>query len=71
MKKNQVKTLKDTLDEFLILFNDEQRTTLKKETDYDGFLKIIEEKNRIPLKDLNTASELREVETIISKAARN
>jgi len=55
----------------LILFNDEQRTTLKKETDYDGFLKIIEEKNRIPLKDLNTASELREVETIISKAARN
>ena len=71
LQKNQVKTLKDTLDEFLILFNDEQRTTLKKETDYDGFLKIIEEKNRIPLKDLNTASELREVETIISKAARN
>ena len=71
LQKNQVKTLKDTLDEFLILFNDEQRTTLKKETDYDGFLKIIEEKNRISLKDLNTASELREVETIISKAARN
>jgi len=71
LQKNQVKTLKDTLDEFLILFNDEQRTTLKKETDYDGFLKIIEEKNRIPLKDLNTASELKEVQTIIAKAARN
>jgi len=71
LQKTQVKSLKDTLDEFLILFNEEQRKTLKEETDYDGFLRIIEEKNRIPLNDLNTASELKEVQTIIAKAARN
>lgn len=71
LQKTQVKSLKDTLDEFLILFNKEQRETLKEQTDYDGFLRIIEEKNKIPLNDLNTDSELKEVQTIIAKAARN
>lgn len=69
LKKSEVKTLKDTLDEFLLLFNEDGRKKLKEDTDYEGFLSIIEEKNRLPLADLNTPSELKEVEAIILKSA--
>ena len=71
LKKPQVKTLKDTLDEFLNLFTDEQSDILKKATDYDGFLRILEEKNQIPLKDLNTTLELQEVDNIIEASRKN
>lgn len=71
LKKPQVKTLKDTLDEFLNLFTDEQSKVLKDATDYDGFLRILEEKNQIPLKDLNTTLELQEVDNIIEASRKN
>lgn len=71
LKKPQVKTLKDTLDEFLNLFTDEQSDVLKKATDYDGFLRILEEKNQIPLNDLNTTLELQEVDNIIEASRKN
>ena len=67
LQKNTVKTVIDTLDEFFILFTENQRERLKEDTDYDGFKKIVAQKNKLPLDQLNTAEELDEVKKIISK----
>lgn len=67
LQKSTVKTVIDTLDEFFILFTENQRERLKEDTDYDGFKKIVAQKNKLPLNQLNTAEELDEVKKIISK----
>lgn len=71
LQKDKVKTLEDTMDEFFNLFNEEQEKLLKEQTDYDGFLRILEEKNRLPLSQLNTPAELAEVEEIIRTSPKN
>lgn len=67
LEPGKVKTLEDGVNEFLNLFTEEQRNQLKVDTDFDGFLRIVEGKNRISnLDDLNTQDELDEVKTIIA-----
>jgi len=72
LEPSKVKSIEDALDEFFNLFTDEQRSLLKEQCDFDGFMRIIEEKNRIvDLDKLNTESELAEVEQIIKTSPRN
>lgn len=67
LEPGKVKTLEDGVNEFLNLFTEEQREKLKVDSDFDGFLRIVEGKNRISnLDDLNTQDELDEVKTIIA-----
>ena len=47
LEPGKVKTLEDGVNEFLNLFTEEQREKLKVDTDFDGFLRIVEGKNRI------------------------
>lgn len=65
IEASQVKTVKDSMDEFFSLFTTEQSDILKSKTDYDGWLRIVNEKNKIPMDKLNTPSELEEVKEII------
>lgn len=67
IQKSTVKTIIDTLDEFFMLFTENQRERLKEDTDFEGFKKIVSQKNKLPLDQLNTAEELDEVKKIISK----
>jgi len=67
VNKATVKTVQTTVDEFLALFTTEQSDLLKDKTDYTKFLKIINEKNKLPLDKLNTDSEIDEVNNIIQK----
>jgi cobaltochelatase CobS len=72
LEPSKVKTLEDGIDEFFSLFTEEQSEAIKSECDYDSFLRIIEEKNRIAnLDSLNTESELEEVKQIINTSPRN
>jgi MoxR-like ATPase len=66
IEASQVKTVKDSMDEFFSLFTTEQSDILKSKTDYDGWLRIVAEKNKIPMDKLNTPSELDEVKQIIT-----
>ena len=61
------KTIQDSMEEFFSLFPKEQSDKLKSETDYELFLNTVEEKNQLPLSELNTPTEIRQVEEIISK----
>ena len=65
IEASQVKTVKDSMDEFFSLFTTEQSDVLKSKTDYDGWLRIVNEKNKIPMDKLNTPSELDEIKEII------
>jgi|LakMenEpi03Aug12_release.lakeMendotaPanAssembly.Ray.scaffolds.fasta_scaffold00522_52 MoxR-like ATPase len=65
IEASQVKTVKDSMDEFFSLFTTEQSDILKSKTDYEGWLRIVNEKNKIPMDKLNTPSELEEVKEII------
>lgn len=67
IQKKTVKTLEDTLDEFFELFTENQRERLKDDTGYNDFLKIIKQKNKIPLDKLNTPEELEEVDKILKE----
>ena len=61
------KTIQDSMEEFFSLFPKDQSDKLKNETDYELFLNTVEEKNQLPLSELNTPTEIRQVEEIISK----
>ena len=52
---------------FLRLFQDTQIAELKELTDYDGFVRLIDEKNKLPLDKLDTPEEISEVNVIIDK----
>jgi hypothetical protein len=56
------KTLKESLDSFLNLFNPNQIVVLKEKTKYDDFIQLIETKNKIAKWQkggLNTESEIK------------
>ena len=59
------KTLKDGLDEFLNLFTEAQQDELRDETNYDEFVKIIKEKDKLPIDKLDTREEVAEAQKII------
>lgn len=66
IEPGKVKTLEDGVNEFLNLFTKQQRDDLKTQTDFDGFLRIVEGKNKMSnLDDLNTQDELDEVKNLI------
>jgi hypothetical protein len=65
MEKSKVKTVKDTMDEFFNLFTDEQKNSLIEKSEYENWLRIVKEKNKMPLDKLNTEDELEEVQNII------
>jgi hypothetical protein len=72
LEPSKVKTLEDGIDEFFNLFTKEQAKVIKSECDYDSFLRILAEKNRIANLDmLNTQSELDQVQTVINTSRRN
>jgi cobaltochelatase CobS len=64
---SQVKTVKDTLEEFFGLFTKEQADILRTKTDYDSWLKIVSEKNKLPIDQINSDAELTEIEAILKK----
>ena len=63
---NSPKTIKQTLDSFLNLFSQDQRDVLKDETDYEGFIRLANEKNSYALDKINTPKELTEVNELIA-----
>jgi cobaltochelatase CobS len=65
IEASQVKTIKDSLDEFFSLFTTEQSDILKSKTNYDGWLRIVAEKNKMPMDKLNTDAELEEIKEIL------
>jgi cobaltochelatase CobS len=67
LEPSKTKTVKDSLEEFFGLFTKEQADILKTKTDYDGWLKIVSEKNKLPLDMINTDAELSEIDTILKK----
>lgn len=60
------KTIEDSMEEFFSLFTEEQRKQLKDDSNFDAFLEVVKDKDRFPLDKLNTESELKEVDKIIS-----
>ena len=48
------------------LFTSEQADILKTKTDYNGWLRIVQEKNKLPMDKLNSPQELTEIDSIIS-----
>ena len=71
IQKPMVKTLENTMFEFYNLFTEDQQAKLKTDTNFDEFLQVIQEKNRMPLDSLNTQMELDEVQAIIRTSPSN
>lgn len=67
MQSSTVKTIENSLDEFFSLFTSEQANILKTKTDYDGWLNLVKEKNKLPLDKLNSITEMDEISKIIEK----
>lgn len=67
LEPSKVKSVKDSLDEFFGLFTNEQSDILKTKTDYTGWLKIVSEKNKLPLDMVNTDAELKEIEDLLKQ----
>jgi cobaltochelatase CobS len=62
------KTLKQAVDSFLSLFVSEQNINkLKTDTNYDEFLRIVEEKDKLPLDALDTKEELDIVKKMVAE----
>ena len=66
VQKQSVKTVKNAMDEFFNLFTEDQRKVLIEDSDYNSFLQIVKDKDRLPMDKLNTDSELDEVNRIIN-----
>lgn len=64
LEPSQTKNVKDSLDEFFGLFTSEQADILRTKTDYDGWLKIVSKKNKLPLDMINSDAELKEIEDL-------
>ena len=62
VQSQSVKTVEDSMNEFFSLFTTEQADILKTKTDYNGWLNIVKEKNKLPLDKINSDAELAEIE---------
>jgi hypothetical protein len=56
-----LKTVEDSLNEFFSLFTTEQADILKTKTNYNGWLQIVKEKNKLPLDKINSTTEMDEI----------
>lgn len=65
IESGSVKTVKDSMDEFFSLFTREQADILREKTDYNGWLNIVKEKNKLPMDKLNSVEELEQVQNLI------
>jgi MoxR-like ATPase len=65
IQKDSVKSVEDSLEEFFSLFTPEQATVLKDKSEYKSWLRIVKEKNKLPLDQLNTQEELDEIQNLI------
>jgi cobaltochelatase CobS len=61
------KTLKQALDSFLNLFKPNQVDLIKQQTNYDEFIRLIEQKNKLPLDKLDTPQELQEGSEMVAR----
>jgi cobaltochelatase CobS len=66
IESSSVKTVKDSMDEFFSLFTREQADILREKTDYNGWLNIVKEKNKLPMDKLNSVEELEQVQNLIA-----
>ena len=71
IEASQVKTVKDSMDEFFSLFTSEQADILRNKTDYEGWLRIVAVKNKTPMDKLNTQEELEQIAQIFELAKKN
>lgn len=65
VQPSTVKTVENSLNEFFSLFTKEQADILKTKTDYNGWLQIVREKNKLPIDQLNSVTELDEINTLL------
>jgi cobaltochelatase CobS len=65
VQSQTVKTVEDSMEEFFALFTQEQADILKTKTDYSNWLRIVSEKNKLPLDMLNTEAELDEIKKML------
>jgi len=61
----QPKTVVQTINAFLSLFKPDQIDILKQAMDYDNWLKIVDEKNKMDFNNLDTAEELKTIQDLI------
>jgi len=65
------KTIIESLDNFFVLFKDVQRESIKRDTKYDEFKKVVLEKNKMPYvsakPNFDTPDEITECEALIKK----
>lgn len=61
IEKQTVKSVEDSMEEFFSLFTPEQATILKQKSDYSEWLRIVREKNKLPIDQLNSQEELDEI----------
>ena len=66
IESSSVKTVKDSMDEFFSLFTREQADILREKTDYNVWLNIVKEKNKLPMDKLNSVEELEQVQNLIA-----
>lgn len=64
-KIDKPKTLENGIDSFLNLFKPDQVDQLKTAMDYNKFIKMIKEKNQLPIDKLNTKEEIDEATKIV------
>ena len=65
VQPSMVKTIQESMDEFFSLFTNEQAEILKEKTDYNDWLNIVKEKNKMPIDQLNTDAELEEINEML------
>lgn len=65
------KSVIDALDNFFNLFKEAPRNTIKRDVDYDGFKRILAQKDKMPYNpdapDFDTPEEIREAEQLIAR----
>jgi len=65
IQKETVKSVQDSMDEFFSLFTPEQADVLKTKSNYDEWKRIVREKNKLPIDQINTQEELDEIEQLL------
>jgi len=68
LEDSKTKTVEDSMNEFLSLFNDEQRAILKEKSNYSEFVAIEKTKRKLPEDKINTPEELKRMDEIIAEA---
>jgi hypothetical protein len=65
IQKETVKSVQDSMDEFFSLFTPEQADVLKTKSNYDEWKRIVREKNKLPIDQINTQEELDEIKELL------